>query len=250
MISNQIAGMALVFGLAQFIKYFNLANPKNALVIRITYGSVQILSLVIFAYIRSQIMKRKGKNNEYVTIVTPPRPFSEEEPKTERLTVEEYDNRELYKVIQSTVFGAFLLILIHIWLGALQPLIFQSILPLKTLFTSNLFQIYVLGKKAEGKLERPWKEPSPFADLFQIPNEEANTHNNDDDEGEPTGIVEINDEDNEEGLVESHKESEKNNVSEDDKKSSHEEEQPLLKQRNINSNGKNSNNKKAPRKDL
>lgn len=237
--------MALVFGLAQFIKYFNLANPKNALVIRIIYGFVQLLSLAILGYIRTQIVSRKGKNTEYVTIVTPPRPFSDEEPKTERITVEDYDNRELFKMLQSTVFGAFLLILIHIWLGALQPLIFQSILPLKTLFTSNLFQIYVLKKKAEGKLERPWKEPSPLAGLFDMPSEEgANAQNNDE---EPTGIVELEDDD-EEDEDKAEKETEKAAVSEDDIKSGKEEEQPLLKHRNVN--GKNSNTKKAPRKDL
>ena len=247
MLSSQIAGMALVFGLAQFIKYFNLANPKNALIIRLAYGFVQLFTLAMLGYIRTQIMKQKGKSGGFVTVVIPPRPFSDEEAKTERLTVEDYDNRELFKMLQSTVFGAFLLILIHIWLGALQPLIFQSILPLKTLFTSNLFQIYILGKKAEGKLERPWKEPSPFADLFQMPSDEgANNNGNEGEDAEPTGIVELNDESDE---AEEPRDGGKKNGAERDKKGTKEEEQPLLKHRSVNNNGKNNGNKKGPRKD-
>ena len=244
--------MALVFGLAQFIKYFNLANPKNALAIRFAYGCVQLFTLAMLGYIRTQIMKQKGKSSGFVTIVTPPRPFSDEEAKTERITTEAYDNRELFKMLQSTVFGAFLLILIHIWLGALQPLIFQSILPLKTLFTSNLFQIYILGKKAEGKLERPWKEASPFADLFQAPSDEGANNNNgsENEDAEPTGIVELNEEEaNEETVSSTSRGEAKKNVPGEDKKVTKEEEQPLLKHRNVNGNGKNNGSKKGPRRD-
>lgn len=178
----------MVFGLVQVIKHFDLANTKNALPIRIGYSVVQIIILLTLAYIRACIQKNKEKSS--VVVVSPPKPFSDEEPKSERISIQEYDNRELNKMLQQTVMGAVILIAVHMWLKTLQPLIFQSILPLKNLFTSNLFQIYILKRKAEGKLERPWKESSPFADLMQAP---ANNE-----EEETTGIVELKDEDDEE----------------------------------------------------
>ena len=208
MLSSQISGMALVFGLVQVIKYFDLANPKYALPIRVTYGVVQVVLLAALAYIRSCILKNNEKGS--VTVVHPPKPFSDEEPKSESISIQEYDKRELYKVLQQTVIGAAILIAVHMWLKTLQPLIFQSIIPLKSLFTSNLFQIYILKRKAEGKLERPWKEASPFADLMQQNNKE---------EEEPTGIVELKESEDEEQV---------SAAEEPEKKSA---EEPLLKNR-------------------
>ena len=190
MLSNQISGMAMVLGLAQVVKYFDLANAKNAFPIRVTYGVVQILIFLVLAYIRSCILKNKEKGT--VTVTSPPKPFSDEEPKSERISIAEYDMRELNKVLQQTFMSAAILIVVHMWLKSLQPLIFQSIMPLKTLVTSNLFQIYVLKRKAEGSLERPWKEASPFADMLQNQGEK---------EEEPNGIVELSEEEDRKSVV-------------------------------------------------
>ena len=183
MLSSQLSGMALVMGLVQVVKYYDLANAKNALPIRIIHGAVQIFILISLAYIRSCIQQNKEKGT--VTVTSPPKPFSDEEPKSENISIREYDNRELNKMLQQTIMGAVILIAVHAWLKTLQPLIFQSVLPLKNLFTSNLFQIYILRRKPEGKLQRPWKESSPFADFLQNQEQEA------DKEDEPNGIVEI-----------------------------------------------------------
>lgn len=213
MMSSQISGMILMFGMSQVIKRFDLANQQNALIIRIVYAIVQLLNLAVLGYIRHLIVKNKFKGT--VTVTIPPKPFSEEEPKTETISIEEYDNRELLKNLQSTIMGMFFLIAIHVWMGALQPLIFQSIFPLKSLFSNNLFQIYILGKKAEGKLQRPFKEPNPFGELMQNFSEKIEDVGRDE---EPTGIVELKEEDE---------------IKEDEKKSEEEkeEEEPLLKNR-------------------
>ena len=47
--------------------------------------------------------------------------------------------------------------------GVIQPLLLQSIMPLKNIiFDSQLFQIHLFNKAASGTLQRPWKVENPF----------------------------------------------------------------------------------------
>lgn len=45
----------------------------------------------------------------------------------------------------------------HIYLKYTNPLLIQSIIPLKGAFEGNLVKIHVLGQAASGELKRPWK---------------------------------------------------------------------------------------------
>jgi hypothetical protein len=181
--SSQITNMLFVLALVQLVKFFDLASPKNATLIRIIYGAAQIAVLATLAFIRSSIIKANLKGS--ITVNVPAKPFSGEEDRTETISIKENDSRELNMLLQQTLFSLVMLVVFHLWLKALQPLIFQSILPIKNLITNQLFQIYVLNRKAEGSLERPWKEPNPFADLMP---KEAPV------DDEPNGIVELNEE--------------------------------------------------------
>ena len=58
----------------------------------------------------------------------------------------------------------------------MEPLILYSILDLKDLFTCILFQIYILKRKAEGKLARPWMRASLFAELLKMVEREKVEH--------------------------------------------------------------------------
>lgn len=55
----------------------------------------------------------------------------------------------------------------HLYFKYTNPLLIQSIIPLKSAFESKLVQIHVLGKPAAGDLKRPWKAPAgPFGGLM------------------------------------------------------------------------------------
>ena len=45
----------------------------------------------------------------------------------------------------------------HLYFKFTNPLLVQSIIPLKGAFEGNLAKIYLLGKPAIGELKRPWK---------------------------------------------------------------------------------------------
>lgn len=51
----------------------------------------------------------------------------------------------------------------HFKLGYTNPLVMQSILPLKSLYEQKIVQIHVFGKPAVGDLKRPFKAAGMFA---------------------------------------------------------------------------------------
>lgn len=45
----------------------------------------------------------------------------------------------------------------HLYMKYTNPLLIQSIIPLKGAFEGNLVKIHLLGYEASGELKRPWK---------------------------------------------------------------------------------------------
>ena len=155
------------------IKCFDLANPKNAFPIRAVYGAIQFLNLVALLYIHSCILRNKERGS--VTVVVPPTPFTtEEELKSEIISVQEHDERELNGVFLQIVVIAIILISVHMWL---QPLILQAFL--SPLILCNLGRVHILKQTAEGKLARPWKNGYALAEFLhkwdQVQEEEGLT---------------------------------------------------------------------------
>ena len=54
--------------------------------------------------------------------------------------------------------GAAFVVVLHLWKGFLQPLVIQAAMTVITIADEPLFQIYVLGESATGKLQRPFKK--------------------------------------------------------------------------------------------
>lgn len=91
----------------------------------------------------------------------------EQKETTKTMTVAEYDKAQVMKSVQQAAFALCLTCGIHYKWGNPTPLLFQCIMTPIGLFEDNLFKIYMLGEKAEGKLTRPFKAPaSPFAELM------------------------------------------------------------------------------------
>lgn len=241
---SQVTGMFMMLALMQAVKYFDLANAKYTVVVRTAYAGAQ---MVIFAALYYMfVLIRQSANHSPIRIPRVANPFTDtgNEPEEETVSAQEYDLRELKKFATSQLFSFLLLMTIHFWLKTLQPLIFQSIMPLKSLWSHPLFKIYVRGHVAEGKLKRPFKEQSPLADLFNRPQEEATAA---DDIPIEDRIVELSDEVEEEGAKATEQERTRTNkrasaetakattvVVEEIKKTvieARDEEEPLLKQR-------------------
>ena len=82
---------------------------------------------------------------------------SSEEPKLVTTTIHAYDTTALKALYKSQFMGVAMMAGMHLYMGYTNPLLIQSIIPLKGALEGNLVKIHLFGKKAEGDLSRPWK---------------------------------------------------------------------------------------------
>jgi len=83
---------------------------------------------------------------------------SSEEPKLVTTTIHAYDSQQLRNQFRQQVMGMAIMAVMHLYMKYTNPLMIQSIIPLKGALESNLIKIYVFGKPASGDLKRPFKQ--------------------------------------------------------------------------------------------
>jgi hypothetical protein len=88
---------------------------------------------------------------------------SGEEPKL--VTIQEYDQQQLMSAYKGQLMGVAMMGFMHLYLKYTNPLLIQSIIPVKGAFESNLVKVHIFGKKAEGELKRPCKAAGGFAGM-------------------------------------------------------------------------------------
>lgn len=82
---------------------------------------------------------------------------SGEEPKLVTTTIKEYDDGQVAAAYKSQLMGVGMMAFMHIYLKYTNPLLIQSIIPLKGAFEGNLIKVHLFGQPAVGELKRPWK---------------------------------------------------------------------------------------------
>ena len=89
--------------------------------------------------------------------VEPPPMGSAEEEKLVTTTVHSYDLQQLRGLWKSQLMGVGMMAVMHLYFKYTNPLLIQSIIPLKGAFEGNLVKIHLYGLPAIGDLKRPWK---------------------------------------------------------------------------------------------
>jgi len=87
---------------------------------------------------------------------------STEEAKSVTTTVHAYDQQQLRALFKTQLMGVGMMGVMHLYFKYSNPLLIQSIIPLKGAFEGNLVKIHLLGKPASGDLKRPWKAAGGF----------------------------------------------------------------------------------------
>ena len=82
---------------------------------------------------------------------------SSEEPKLVTTTVHAYDLQQLRTQFKGQLMGVGMMAFMHGYLKYTNPLLIQSIIPLKGVFENNLVKIHIMGMPATGELKRPFK---------------------------------------------------------------------------------------------
>ena len=171
---SQMSSIGLVLLLVQVSKRFDLTDPAIIAKIRIVYLAAQAVYISLCLLIR-YIINRKNDTTTF-TYAPAQSPFSMNPGAAPSITVtvRDYDLGENRKQLQQTVLSTVVMMVLHFKFGFVQPMIFQSIPPLKQLLESHLTKIHLFGCKAEGDLKRPFKVPSPFEALLNGPSANEN----------------------------------------------------------------------------
>ncbi|KAI9884688.1 MAG: hypothetical protein M1823_003538 [Watsoniomyces obsoletus] len=120
---------------------------------------VYILSNIIIAGIYLYVQQQINKKNDMTTLkyVEPSPMGSAEEPKLVTTTIHAYDLQQLRSQFKSQLMGVGMMGVMHVYFRYTNPLLIQSIIPLKSAFENNLVKIHLFGQPASGDLKRPFK---------------------------------------------------------------------------------------------
>ena len=89
--------------------------------------------------------------------VEQPQMGSAEEPKLVTTTVHQYDVDQVKALYKAQLMGVAMMGVMHLYFKYTNPLLIQSIIPLKSAFENNEVKIHVFGTPAIGELKRPFK---------------------------------------------------------------------------------------------
>ncbi|KAH3667258.1 hypothetical protein OGAPHI_002907 [Ogataea philodendri] len=151
-----VSNLVLMLGMMQVSRKLDFEDPTILLYVRILYVSCTLLTLGVYLYTRWLIIKK----NDLTTFkyLEPPNTLQgETESKLTVTTVKDYDLKQLQGAIKGVFTGVAMMGFMHLYMKYANPLLMQSISPLKGAFESNLVQIHVFGKPASGDLKRPFQ---------------------------------------------------------------------------------------------
>ena len=159
----------------QVSKKIPFDDPQVLLGVRILYVVSNVIIAGIYFYMQMKINAKKGESPSTYTLsvkrelttglqdlttlkyVEPPPMGSAEEPKLITTTVHSYDLQQLKGMYKSQLMGVGMMAFMHLYMKYTNPLLIQSIIPLKGAFEGNLMKIHLFGQPAIGDLKRPWK---------------------------------------------------------------------------------------------
>lgn len=175
--SGMVANLAIILGSMQLSKYIDWEDKSVLQNIRLLYLASNVILFACFAYMYTQIQKKQGRLSSpcisvscsdvidmtVLKYVDAAQPFSQEQPPLITTTVQDYDTTQLKSGVKSAFMGIGMMGVMHLYFGYTQPLLVQSIMPIKNVLESKVAKIHLLGNEATGELKRPWKTGGLFA---------------------------------------------------------------------------------------
>ncbi|CAH0002065.1 hypothetical protein V2G26_001379 [Clonostachys chloroleuca] len=164
-LSPQITNLIIMLGMMQVSKRIPFDDPNTLNIVRGVYLASNVIIALLYLYVQAQISKK----NDMTTLkyVEPAPVGSSEEGKLVTTTIKAYDSQQLKSLFRGQLMGVGMMAFMHIYLKYTNPLLIQSIIPLKSAFESNLVKIHVFGTPAAGDLKRPFKQPAGFMSAMQ-----------------------------------------------------------------------------------
>ncbi|KAI9893656.1 MAG: hypothetical protein M1814_005871 [Vezdaea aestivalis] len=154
-LNSQVTNLVIILAAMQGSKKINFEDPMVLNGFRILYVLSNLIIVGIYVYMGSKINKKKDMTT--IKYVEPAPMGSSDEPKLVTTTIHAYDNSQLRSAYKGQLMGVAMMAGMHLYMKYTNPLLIQSIIPVKSAIEGNLAQIYLFGKKPIGDLKRPWK---------------------------------------------------------------------------------------------
>ncbi|KAL9014793.1 MAG: hypothetical protein Q9173_000584 [Seirophora scorigena] len=147
--------LVIILGMMQVSKKIPFEDPQVLLGVRVLYIVTNIVIAGVYLYLQTIINAKKDLTT--LKYVEPAPMGSADEPKLITTTVHSYDLQQLRALWKSQLMGVGMMGVMHLYFRYTNPLLIQSIIPLKGAFEGNLVKIHLFGQPAIGDLKRPWK---------------------------------------------------------------------------------------------
>ncbi|OTA57886.1 inorganic phosphate transport PHO88 [Hypoxylon sp. EC38] len=157
-LSPQVTNIIIILGMMQVSKRIPFEDPNVLNMVRALYIASNVIIAAIYLYVQMQINKKKDLTT--LKYVEPAPMGSSEEGKLVTTTVHAYDSQQIKNSFRSQLMGIAMMSFMHLYMKYTNPLLIQSIIPLKSALESNLVKIHLFGQPASGDLKRPFKQPA------------------------------------------------------------------------------------------
>jgi hypothetical protein len=156
-----ISNLVIMLVMMQVSKRLDFENPDVVFYVRVAYATATLTTLAIYLYTKQVILKKNDLTTlKYVS--SPNTMAGESEGKLTVTTVKEYDLQQVQSSIKSVFTSLAMMGFMHLYMKYTNPLVMQSISPVKSALESNIVKIHIFGKAASGDLKRPFKAASLF----------------------------------------------------------------------------------------
>jgi hypothetical protein len=156
----QIVNLVLALAMIPISKKFDFNDPSVLTIVRAMYLVSNLVIAGVYAYLQTCINKKKDMTT--LKYVEPAPMGSTEEGKLVVTTIHEYDSTQLRNAFRSQLMGVGMMAFMHLYMKYTNPLVLQSIIPLKSALEAPLAKIHIFGNPASGELKRPFKQPGGF----------------------------------------------------------------------------------------
>ncbi|PWN41176.1 putative PHO88-involved in phosphate transport [Ceraceosorus guamensis] len=158
MSSAAVMNLAFMFGAMQVAKRIPFDDkPEYIQYARAAYVAAQLFCVLINYFISLRV--KKANDLTVLKYVDPKSPMSQEPGELVTTTHREYDLSECSKATRGVLMGTIMVGFMHLYMGYTNPLVIQSILPIKNALESKEARIWLWGQPATGELKRPFKAP-------------------------------------------------------------------------------------------